>query len=276
MGIFSGCLLASDFDATLTNSKGIIPDEVKEAIRYYIANGGYFTVCTGRTKQGFHAYSPDIVNAPVILANGAMGYDYEKKQIAFLNGIGEENFDALKYIMENYDGIGIELYGHDFKSYVVHPDERNRRHFENQSIEYTVCDDIPKEVFPAVKVMISIDEELVYDFQNFLDNAPMGGLKYIPTSGNFVEIISKKTDKGVGLLMLADTLGIDHSHAFAVGDGSNDVDMLKAAAIGFVPENGHIFAKNAGDVIVKSNDDFAVADVISRIEKLMKDEANIK
>ena len=276
MGIFSGCLLASDYDATLTNSEGIIPEEVKKAIKYFTANGGFFTVCTGRTKQGFHAYSKELINAPVILANGAMAYDFEKGQIVCLNGIDKNNMDSVQFIKDNYSGIGIELYGSNFKSYVINPDERNRRHFEFQFIDYTVCDDIPVEVFPAVKIMISVGEERCLDFQKFLDTAPMGGLKYIPCYGNFVEIISKNTDKGAGLLQLAKALGIDKSHVFAVGDGSNDVDMLKAAAIGFVPENGSDLAKNAGDVIVKSNDDFAVADVIERIEELMRKECALK
>ena len=71
------------------------------------------------------------------------------------------------------------------------------------------------------------------------------------------------------LLKLADIYGIDHGRVFAVGDGANDVTMLGAAAVGFVPENGDAYAKSAGDVIVSSNDDFAVADAIARIEKII-------
>ena len=270
MGIFSGCLLASDFDATLTNSEGIVPEEVRAAIRYYIENGGLFTVCTGRTRQGFHVYSPDIINAPVLHANGSMAYDFAKNEVVFLNGIGEENLPAIQYIKDNYDGIGIELYSSDFKSYVINPDPKNIAHFEFQYIDYTVCDEIPREVFPAVKIMIYVGTERCDDFQRFLDKAPMGNLKYIPAHGNFIEIINKNTDKGKGLLQLAEMLGIDKSRAFAVGDGANDVDMLKAAAVGFVPENGDPLAKEAGDVTVKSNDEFAVADVISRIEAIVR------
>ena len=87
MGIFSGCLLASDYDGTLANSKGQIDKEVQDAIKYFTAEGGYFTVCTGRTKQGFHAYSPELMNAPILLANGSMAYDYGTDKIVFLDGI---------------------------------------------------------------------------------------------------------------------------------------------------------------------------------------------
>lgn len=268
MGIFSGCLLASDYDATLTNSEGVIPQEVRNSIKYFIQNGGLFTVCTGRTKQGFHAYSSDIINAPVLLANGSMAYDYEKEKVAMFCGIESESIDTLRYIEKNFTGIGIEIYGADFKSYVINPDERNIRHFDCQSIEYSVIDSVSEQVFPAVKVMVSVGKERCKEFCDFLDNAPMGSLKYIPQYGDFIEIISQRTDKGQGLLRLADVCGIAHERVFAVGDGANDVDMLKAASVGFVPENGDILAKNAGDVIVKSNDEFAVADTIEKIRLL--------
>ena len=273
MGIFSGCLLASDYDGTLTNSEGIVPDEVKQAIKYFTANGGYFTVCTGRTKQGFHAYSPEWINAPVLLANGAMAYDFENKKTVFLNGISDESIGVLNYIKDNYDDLGIEFYSADFSSYVINPHPRNITHFENQNITYKIVDNFIPEAFPAVKVMVSIGRERCFDFQKFLDSFDMGKIKYIPQYGNFIEIISTQTDKGTGLLSLAEALSIDRKKVFAVGDGANDVAMLQAASVGFVPENGDDYAKKAGDVIVKSNDEFAVADAINKIEEIIKSDS---
>lgn len=269
MGRFSGCLLASDYDATLTNSKGYIPDEVREAVRIFKDEGGLFTVCTGRTKQGFHDYSPELINAPVLLANGSMAYDYENEKIVFLIGINKEDSDVIRKIAFGYEGAGVEMYSSTFKSYVIHPDERNKIHFDFQYIDYNIVEDIPDEVFPAVKVMVSIGKEKVIDFMNYLDSIDMGGLKYIPQYGDFIEIVSRYTDKGKGLMKLAKCLGIEKNKVFSIGDGANDVDMLKAAYVGFVPENGCEAAKNAGDVIVKSNDEFAVADAISKIDEIV-------
>lgn len=272
MGIFSGCILASDYDGTLADSHGEIIEEVRTAIKYFTANGGLFTVCTGRTKQGFHAFDSELMNAPVILANGEMAYDFNSEKTAFVNAIGEENESAIRYMIDNYPDIGVELYGSDFSSYVINPHPRNHTHFTNQSIEYSVVEDIPKSVFPAVKVMVSVGNDRCMDFQKFLDTAPMCNLKYIPQYGDFIEIISKNTDKGKGLLKLAEKYGIDKNHVYAVGDGANDVTMLNAAAVGFVPENGDEYAKKAADVFVKSNNEGAVADAIYKIEKMLSEE----
>ncbi len=270
MGKFSGCLLASDYDATLTNSSGIIPNEVRKAINDYMNEGGLFTVCTGRTKQGFHDYSPEIINAPVLLANGSMAYDFKKERIAFERGITCDNADVIRKIAFGFDGAGVEMYSADFKSYVINPTEKNRKHFDFQYIKYDVVEDIPENLFPAVKIMVYIGKDRCVDFMRYLDSIDMGGLKYIPQHGDFIEIISKETDKGAGLMLLAECLGISKERVFSIGDGSNDVDMLKAAHIGFVPENGCSEAKNAGDIIVKSNDEFAVADAISKIEEILR------
>ena len=49
MGIFSDILLTVDFDRTLTAPDSTIPERNLEAIRYFIENGGAFTVNTGRS-----------------------------------------------------------------------------------------------------------------------------------------------------------------------------------------------------------------------------------
>ncbi len=269
MGKFSGCLLASDYDATLTNSSGVIPREVREAVKYFKDEGGLFTVCTGRTKQGFHDYSPELINAPVLLANGSMAYDFANEKAVFLITIEKEDADVIRKIAFGYNGIGVEMYSSSFRSYVINPDERNRKHFDFQFIKYFEVDDVPDEVFPAVKVMVSVGKERVNDFMRYLDSIDLGGIKYIPQHGDFIEILSKRTDKGNGLMKLAECLGIEKNRVFSIGDGPNDVDMLRAAYVGFVPANGCEQAKNAGDIIVKSNDEFAVADAISKIDEIV-------
>ena len=77
---FKNVLLASDFDGTLADCNGKIPESVISAIKYFMSEGGRFTVCTGRIFQGFHLYSEEYINAPVLLGNGAMAYDYKNKE----------------------------------------------------------------------------------------------------------------------------------------------------------------------------------------------------
>ena len=265
MGKFDGVLLASDYDGTLYDSHGIITEEVRAAIRYFTDHGGRFTVCTGRSKQGFHAYSPDYINAPVLLANGAMAYDYAAERTVFTDGVSRKELPVFRAIAKRFPEMCIEFYTDDCRSFALRPDERTREHFAVQDIAWTELKDLSGLPFPVVKIMLGAGER-TFEVQEFLDNIDMGKVRYIPCTGSFVELHSRTSGKGNGLLRLADCLGVPRKNAFAVGDGSNDVDMLKAAALGFVPANGDPLALAAADRVVRSNDEGAVANVIEVLD----------
>ena len=53
MGKFDGVLLVSDFDDTLYGSDLTVSGENVKAVRYFIEQGGCFTVATGRARPAF-------------------------------------------------------------------------------------------------------------------------------------------------------------------------------------------------------------------------------
>ena len=81
MGKFTGLLLASDYDNTLTYTEEALrlcrpmPPVSKAnqaAIRYFMAEGGIFSVATGRAKPAFEAVADGVpMNGPTVLFNGA-------------------------------------------------------------------------------------------------------------------------------------------------------------------------------------------------------------
>lgn len=266
MGKFDKVLIASDYDGTLTDDRGEIPESVRSAIAYFIREGGYFTVCTGRTKQGFHAWSPEIINAPVILANGGMAYDFGKNEVVFTDCIEKKDIGVLRRIAAEFPDICIEYYSDDFRSFALRPDEISRRHFERQFIDCAVIDDISPEMFPLVKVMAGAGEH-TFELQEWLSLNDTGCIGFIPCDGHFVELCSMTSGKGSGLLRLAAALGVDQKDVYSVGDGANDVDMHRAAAHAFVPANGDSFALAAAGTVVRTSNEGAVAHVIEILDE---------
>lgn len=63
------------------------------------------------------------------------------------------------------------------------------------------------------------------------------------------DILQQGVDKGAGLRELAKLAGIDPADCVAVGDGDNDVAMLKAAGLGIAMGSGSAAAKAAADRI---------------------------
>ena len=259
-------LTVSDFDGTLYNNEGVIEERVISAIREYIFQGNFFTVCTGRTFRGFHRYDSTFINAPIILANGAMAYDYKNGEIVFCEGLGEESFRLIRTIRDRYPTVSIELYGLE-RTFVIHNTDRSRWHFNSfLDTDYLEISDPSEAEPPFVKIMLGCDHGESFDIQLML-RREFPEIGFIPMEGVWVEILKKGVNKGTGMLRLAEILGVNPAKTNSIGDGDNDVDMLLAAGNSFVPANGTPMAKSAGKTSVPSNNDGAVMHALNIILK---------
>lgn len=272
---FKNVLFATDFDGTLKNDDGVISVRDKDAIAYFMSEGGLFTVCTGRSYQGFHLYSEEYINAPVLLANGAMAYDYKKGKLVFKETVGKEAFEALREICKKFPQTAIEMYPFEFADeseteiaqtcYAVNPTENSFRHFTSQNISFAAVDDPSQGHCPWPKLMIAA-HGVSSEVQKLLDKYPEIG--YLKTDGDYIEILKKGSDKGSGLLRLADILNCERKNVYAAGDGYNDVEMLNAAAAAFVPENGCESALAAATYVTRSNNDGCISNAIEILDSI--------
>ena len=262
-------LLVSDYDGTLYNDECVVERRVIEKIKEYNDLGGYFTVCTGRAYQGFHAFDSEYINAPVLLGNGAMAFDYQKNEVVFLDGLGEECFDFIRFIRDNYPKVSIEIYAFQ-ESYCINLIESTRNHFRILSAPLEEINDPSETKLPIVKIMLGCEFGESPEIQEIIKTR-FPEVDYLPTTGRWIEVLKKGVNKGSGMLKLAEILGIDESNTYSIGDGYNDVDMLKAAAFSFVPANGGEEAKSAADMEVPSNDDGAVMHAVQYIIDKQKD-----
>ena len=261
---FKNVLLASDFDGTLKNDNGIITEDVIEKIKYFISEGGLFTVCTGRIHQGFHLYNSEYINAPVLLGNGAMAYDYEKNSIIFNNAIGEEGIKPFCAVLESFPDVAFEFYNFN-KVCSININEKSERHFTSQNIPFEQVKNVTDAPRPWTKVMILANEKS-REIQDFLENYPE--VNFLRNDGDYIEIMAKGVDKGVGLLKLAESLGCSKKDTYAAGDGYNDKEMLIAANAGFVPENGSKEALAVAKYVTRSNNDGCIAHAIEILDEI--------
>lgn len=261
---FKKVLIASDFDGTLKTDDGTITDDVKNAVKSFIADGGYFTVCTGRIYQGFHLYDPEYINAPVLLGNGAMAYDYKSNKVIFNDAIGEEGLDAVRDVLRHFPNMPVEFYNIN-KVCAVNINDCSEHHFTSQDIEFHNVTSPEEAPLPWTKVMIAAHGHS-REVQNILENHPE--INYLRTTGDYVEILKKGVDKGTGLMKLAESLGVSPRNVYSAGDGYNDVEMLVAANGGFVPENGSQEALSVAKYVTRSNNDGCIAHAIEILNNI--------
>ena len=108
MGRFSNVLLASDFDHTLTDMSGQIPARNLEAIAAFQAEGGIFTVASGRSIPMFRKKAALVpVNAPCILYNLNGYYDHLKALLTHMTDMGLSTPERQEgiYFADNLDEI---------------------------------------------------------------------------------------------------------------------------------------------------------------------------
>lgn len=268
MGKFSGYLIVSDMDATLLCDNHTISERNRQAIEYFVANGGYFTVATGRMVDAVRAYLPKVhINAPAVLHNGAKIYDFEKDTALFERFIEEERKQAIKRVYNELTEIGLEVYS-DEVVYVYRKCEETKRFLTR---DYEVVYNLPDEAWgrPWIKVLLIGDKELLDKYEPIYRERYDSG--YAVRSGNkFLDVVANGVSKGKGVERLTELLGVDRNKVIAVGDNMNDISMLEFAGVSYVVENAEDSIKQRADHVAPSNNDDAIAFIIENLEKTIK------
>jgi HAD superfamily hydrolase (TIGR01484 family) len=105
---FRGVLFVADYDDTLLNSQAEITPENRDAIEYFVGNGGIFTVSTGRAFLAFKNHIGKVpINAPVVLSNGAMIFDFQKNVPIFNSFLPQRVQCDCRKIISAFPDIGL-------------------------------------------------------------------------------------------------------------------------------------------------------------------------
>ena len=114
MGIYSDILITADFDRTLTATDSTIPARNLEAIRYFMENGGTFTVNTGRSVPMTRVFRDIVpVNAPLLLYNGSAAYDLHKGELSFCHEIDMDMWETIRECMALFPDLTVEVQATD-------------------------------------------------------------------------------------------------------------------------------------------------------------------
>ncbi len=269
MGKFSGVMLVSDFDDTLYGSDFHVSEIDKTAIRSFMAQGGLFTVATGRARKTF---SPQVeledipMNAPAILSNGATVFNYQTNQIVRRTYLPDRLKDDIRDVCRQFPQLGFEAY-YQNEIFVYNPNQVTEMHMARVGMDYTEIsiDQLP---LPITKMILQQSPEYLKQVQSYMVDKVGDSYEVIFSNRVLLELTAKGSHKGGSALWVADLMGISPDHLYCVGDNQNDLPMLQAAKIGFAPENCNQILKDWGARIVRSCDDGCVASVIEILDRI--------
>ena len=77
-----------------------------------------------------------------------------------------------------------------------------------------------------------------------------------------IELVPQGIDKALSLAVLLKEIGVERKEMIAIGDGYNDLSMIKFAGLGIAMGNAQEPVKKAADYITLSNEEDGVAEAL--------------
>lgn len=266
MGKFDGVLLVSDYDDTLLGSDLRVPERNLTALRRFVAQGGRFTVATGRSHRAFVRAAAELpMNAPAVLSNGSAIYDFQADHLVWSSFLSPHAAEDCRMLADALPTLAMEVC-HGEEIYAFRPNLVTEKHMERVHTTYVEreLENIPT---PWTKVVLEEDEPVLRRAQAFVKEHWPERYEVIFSNRYLLEMTDKGSHKGNQVLKVAHALGVEPEHIYCVGDNQNDLSMLRVSAIPFVPENAVQSLKDWGATVVGSCDRGCVADIVERLEE---------
>lgn len=119
-------------------------------------------------------------------------------------------------------------------------------------------------MLPIMKVIFMASEDQIASLRPEAETTFTGRASITTAIPGMLELLPEGASKGAGVQWLLNRLGVEPGRCMAMGDGENDVEMLKLCGLGVVVGNAGAAARAVADVVVSSNDDDGVAQAIER------------
>lgn len=259
-------MLVLDMDDTLLTDDHQISPKNKAMIRKAQEMGVYVVLASGRPTPAMTSYAKDLAldefGSYILSYNGAVITDMKNDQILFEQSISKEHIHELYdfsvahqvHIITYLDGAIIaetESEYIDLEEQITKMPLRKVTSFKEavntSSIKCIMLAEPSylKEVEAKLKAQI--------DHKSITTSKPF-----------FLEIMQQGIDKAASLDRLAKQLGIDASEIIAVGNAGNDLSMIEYAGLGVWVDNVTPELRDRADIIVASNNNDGVAEVIER------------
>lgn len=259
-------MLVVDMDDTLLTDNHEISIENTTMLLKAQELGVYVILASGRPTSAMLPYAKelqcDINNSYMISFNGSVITDLENDEVIFEHALTKDQIHAL------YD------FSQQSKTHII-------TYLDGKIISETNSEyiDIEKEITGLEldivtsfkdKVTSSAVKCILLEEPNYLKNIEiklkeaMPDLSVCMSKPFFLEAAPNGIDKGASIQILAKRLNIHQSEIIAVGNAGNDLTMVQYAGLGVWVDNVEPELRAFGDVIVASNNDHGVAEVVRR------------
>ncbi len=257
-------LIAIDMDGTFLDKNHKISKENLEAVKKVISKGKEVIIATGRSGVSLNDYKDHFdFNTPFIVYNGSAmkylnKYDYIQRN--------DLEFEIAKKVVEKGVSLntGVLIWADD-ELYLIGSEEKAINYTFNSGTNFIKIDNIEKLKYKGIhKVMFSDTKERIREIYNIFQKEEFKSSNYTISVPKILEFFNLKSSKGQTVLNYAKSLGIKQEEIICIGDGMNDISMIKMAGLGIAMDNACQELKEVADYITKSNEENGVAYAIEK------------
>lgn len=265
-------LIATDLDNTLLRSDKTVSDRTVAALDAVRAAGVRIIPATARNVRGVHAVNGRTRFSDwAVCGNGASGVHLDSGEV-LLNI--EAAPDSLARVVETVRSrvpgtcfaavrdLGARFLAEDGYAALASTTDHSRDPASMERADTGTLVSVPagKLVFrhptvPAADLFAAVSDEV----------SQLGGVEVTLSGAPFVEVMAAGVSKAAGLARLCSHLGIGAHEVLVLGDGLNDVDMLRWAGRGVAVANADPAVLAASDAVTASADDDGVAEVLEQV-----------
>jgi Cof subfamily protein (haloacid dehalogenase superfamily) len=265
-------VVALDIDGTLlkwvdgqSEDYETITEPVYDAVHRALDAGAHIVLSSGRSPHGMTRIA-DLLDIPreeadqlwVVASNGAVVFRYPPMEV-----VHEETFDAapaVAAVLEHHPSALVAVEEREVGGYRVNRVFPEGELSGEQLI--THVDDIVGE--PVSRVIVRDPEATADDFIELAANLGLHGTDYVVGWTAWLDLSPVGVSKASGLQHVCDRLGLSAADVLAIGDGRNDIEMLRWAGRGVAMGQAVDEVKAAADDVTASVNDEGAALEMSR------------
>ncbi len=263
-------LVAIDMDGTLLNPQHEITPAVKSAIARAHQKGVKVVLTTGRPLVGIQRYLKELDLAQAgeycISYNGALVHHADTGECIAEITLGFEDYLYVEQLsrelgvhFQAFDRSCLYTPNKDISEFTIH--EAN---LTGIPLRYRAVDEMDRATrFPK---LMMIDKPALLDAA--IQRLPQEARKkytLLKSAAYFLEILDPRVNKGQGVKMLAEKLGLSRDEVMTIGDQENDLAMIEYAGTGVAMGNAIDAVKAIAQFVTKSNREDGVAHAIEEL-----------
>ena len=266
LGEWTPQLVALDIDGTLlrwVEGAGAtyeqIPETTYDAVHRAYDAGAHIVLASGRSIHGMTRIA-ELLDLPgegddglwIVASNGAVVVRYPPLEV-----VHEETFDArpaVEAILAEHPNvlIAVEERGIGY---------RVNEHFPDGELSGDMIPTAVDELVsgPVSRVIIRDPDATADDFVALADRLGLHSINYVVGWTAWLDLSPVGVTKASGLARVCEALGVPQADVLAIGDGRNDIEMLRWAGRGVAMGQSIAQVQQAADAVTADVQDDGVA-----------------